>query len=85
MIVDALLGWIEAAIGFVSGMFPESDVDVFANVRLIADNLGAMNYFLPIVETLVLVVAVFALFPVFLGVTLALWVASQLRGSSSVG
>jgi len=85
VIVEALLDWMQAAITFVLGLFPTTDVDVFAYVDQVAGHLGDLNYFLPIAETIGLVVAVFALFPVFLGVTLTLWIAAQLRGSSSVG
>ena len=85
MVTEALLDFIESAVAWMVGLFPTDSTDVWTYVNAIADNLGALNYFLPISETLVLVIAVFALFPIFLGVTLALWVAAQLRGSSSVG
>jgi hypothetical protein len=85
VITETLLDMIEGCFTFVLGLFPSSSVDVFSNVNTIASNLGALNYFLPIAETVTIVVAVFALFPVFLGITLSLWVAAQLRGSSSVG
>jgi hypothetical protein len=85
MIVDALLDAALATVNFIVGMFPVSELDPFARLSEMLANLGALNYFLPIAETVAVVVAVFALFPVFLGITLSLWVVSQLRGSSSVG
>jgi hypothetical protein len=85
VVTELLLDWFEAALSFFVGLFPTTSVDVFQYVDQIASNLGALNYFLPIAETIALVIAVFALFPIFLGVTLSLWVVAQLRGSSSVG
>lgn len=87
MIIDLLFAFFEAGLNIVLLPFPNSDAadGVFGHVETIAANLGALNYFLPIAETVTVVVAVIALFPIFLGVTLSLWVAAFLRGGSSVG
>jgi len=85
VIVEWLLAMFQTVILWALAPLPSDPFDVMTHINTLGSNLGALNYFLPIVETVTLVVAVFALFPVFLGVTLALWVAAQLRGSSSVG
>lgn len=86
MIVDWILDWFVTALNWLVGLFPEDTALGWVSyVETVLDNLGALNYFLPIAETFALVVGVFALFPVFLGVTLSLWVVAQLRGSSSNG
>lgn len=85
MIIDLLLDFLEATVAFAVSPLPTSDTDPFAHLQTIVSNLGALNYFLPIAETVGIVVAVFALFPAFLGVTLVLWITAQLRGSSSAG
>jgi len=86
MVLDLILDLLESFFTLLLYPFPDSDAgEVFAYIDTIAANLGALNYFLPIAETVTVVVAVMALFPIFLGITLSLWVAAQLRGSSSVG
>lgn len=86
VIVEKILDWLQAAITWLIGLFPAGDdlgyLDHLGNTIA---NLGALNYFLPIAETVAVVIAVFALFPIFLGITLALWIVAQLRGSSSIG
>jgi hypothetical protein len=86
VIIDLLFDFFEGVLALLLYPFPNSDSgEVFAYLQTVANNLGALNYFLPIAETVAVVVAVMALFPIFLGITLGLWVAAQLRGSSSVG
>jgi hypothetical protein len=86
VITDLLLGLFQGLVSLLLAPFPSaSPGDVADYLGTVVGNLGALNYFLPIAETFALVVAVFALFPIFLGITLSLWVAAQLRGSSSVG
>lgn len=86
MILDLLFDFFEGVVSLLLLPFPNSDAgEVASYLQTVANNLGALNYFLPIAETVTVVVAVIALFPIFLGITLGLWVAAQLRGSSSVG
>lgn len=85
MILEWILDFLQAAAEWALSPLPDESGDMWQHVNTIAENLGALNYFLPIAETVALVVAVIALFPVFLGITLALWVVAQLRGSSSAG
>lgn len=86
VIFELILDAIETALTWLIGLFPGADgFSYIGHLETTLANLGALNYFLPIAETFTVVVAVFALFPVFLGVTLALWIAAQLRGSSSIG
>lgn len=79
---ETLLTWILAP--FPSAA-PGGAGDIAAPLSGTLGQLGALNYFLPIQETVTVVVAVFALFPIFLGITLTLWLSAMLRGGSSVG
>lgn len=85
MIVDIFFGMIQTIVGWIVAPFPTDSLNWLTHLSTIMSNLGAMNYFLPIAETVTVVVAIMALFPIFLGITLSLWVVAQLRGSSSVG
>lgn len=84
MIVDRLLDWLEDALVWLSEVFPQWDVPAFLdNWGLVTQNLGAMNYFLPISEVFTLVLSVFYVLPFFLGTSLILWIVSFIRGGSS--
>jgi hypothetical protein len=86
VLTDLLFGLFQTVLTGFLALFPDGEAPaVFEHLGTIRANLGALNYFLPIAETVAIVVAVFALFPVFLGITLSLWVVAQLRGSSSIG
>jgi hypothetical protein len=85
VIIEWLLDFFEAGITWVGGGLPDSPVDTFDLLAVAARNLGALNYFLPIAELFTLVVAIVAVFPLLMGVSLSLWVVAQIRGSASSG
>lgn len=85
MIVDWLLDLLQAVLNFALSPLPSWSFDLQSKVNTIADNLGALNYFLPISETVGLVVTVMVFVPVLFGVNFALWVVMALRGGSSRG
>jgi hypothetical protein len=86
VILDALFGFLDGLVRFITAPLPSADSLPFvSNLALVLDNLGALNYFLPIAETFAVVVGVLLVFPLFMGVSLTLWVFAQLRGSSARG
>lgn len=85
MIVDLLLGLIETVILWGLSPLPNHEIDFVDNLQLLVNNLGALNYFLPISETIAVVVGIMILFPVFFGVNFALWCIALIRGGSSRG
>lgn len=86
MITDAVLDFFQTGLLGILGLFPSgSNLPFVSYLTGLYGSLDDLNYFLPIVETFTLVIGVLALFPVFLGITLALWVVAQVRGSSSSG
>lgn len=85
MITELLLDLFEAVIVGAASILPSSPVNFWQHINLVAGNLGALNYFLPIAETVTLVVGVLFVFPILMGVSLSMWIIAQLRGSSSVG
>lgn len=86
MITDALLGWLEAALVWLSDLFPaDPGLPWLQHVETLMGNLGALNYFLPIAELVTVVAAVMLVFPFFAGTSLLLWCLAQLRGSSARG
>ncbi len=86
MITDALLAMLETVLSGFLSLFPNGDPLFTAEqIGNLLGSLDDLNYFLPIAETFAVVLAVMALFPIFLGVTLSLWVVAQMRGSSSRG
>lgn len=87
MITDWFLSFLQAAVSFGVSPLPASSTgdNFVSNFNIVLNNLGALNYFLPIAETFTAVVAIMFLFPIFMGVTLALWVFAQIRGSSARG
>lgn len=85
MIIEVLFDLFEAGITGLATLFPNDPVNLQQYIGIVSENLGALNYFLPIAEIFTLVVAVVVIFPLFAGVSLSLWIVAQLRGSSSVG
>lgn len=85
MIVDWLLGLFQTVVGSIGDTLPSTDADPFQYVTTVLDNLGGLNYFLPISETFTVVVGVMVVFPLFAGVSLVLWVLAFLRGGSARG
>lgn len=85
MIVDWLLNLFQTVIDGAGSLLPSWSFDLQSRVDTIASNLGALNYFLPIAETVGLVVSLLVMVPVVFGVNFALWVVMALRGGSSRG
>lgn len=85
MIVDLLMDFIQAVIEWALSPLPTHSIDWAGNLGMVINNLGSLNYFLPISETFAVVVGVMVLFPVFFGVNFALWCIALLRGGSSRG
>jgi hypothetical protein len=85
VLVDWFFDLLQAGINLITAPLPADSTNVVGYIHTITDNLAALNYFLPIGETFAIVVAILFLFPIFFGVSLALWVLAQLRGSSSRG
>lgn len=85
MIIDFLLDLIEGAFNFIIGLWPTSSfnpVDLFGGVL---QNIGALNYFLPISELVTALVGCVVIFPLFMGTTLLLYLVALIRGGSSRG
>lgn len=85
MIVEWLLDAFEAAFTFIVSLFPDSTFDPGARISAALQNIGALNYFLPIAELFVVVMAFVLLFPFFMGTTLFLWLVALIRGGSARG
>lgn len=86
MIIDLILGFLEKALTGLASLFPTTPaLDWLRYFALALDNLGALNYYLPISEMVTAFVAVMLMFPFFAGTSLLLWILAQLRGSSSRG
>lgn len=82
MIVDSLLSWVFDAFSWLVGLLPDFDID-FGGIASAWSTLGALNYFLPIAETVAVVIAAIALGPAFLLWTVTAWVAiGVFRGGS---
>jgi hypothetical protein len=85
VIIDALLGAIQSVTLWALGGLPvvsNSDAP-FSGWGLIVDNLGAMNYFLPVAELFSFVIGVSVVFPALAGVSLLVWLVALIRGGSA--
>lgn len=85
MITEALLDMIQGAASWLVGLLPVGTVDSGTGWGDLVSNLTALNYWLPIGEVAAVVIAVFALFPVVMGVSLAIWLVALIRGGSARG
>jgi len=85
MLVEWLLDMVQTVLLWAAGPLPEHQLGYLDGFAMTLSNLGALNYFLPIQETVAVVVGVLVLFPVFMGVNFALWCVALLRGGSSRG
>lgn len=83
MITDALLGFIESGITWSVGGLPLASGQPFGAWSLVVDNLGAMNYFLPVAELFAFVIGVSVVFPALAGVSLLVWLVALIRGGSA--
>lgn len=83
VIIDLLVGWIVTGFGWLVNLLPGSDIDLPV-VAAAWGQLSALNYFLPISETVSVVVAAMALGPAFLAYSLAQWITvGVIRGGAS--
>lgn len=84
MITDAILKMIETVLVWIGGLLPDWDLsEAWSGWAGFVGNITAMNYFLPLQEVWSVTVAAFLLFPLFMGVTLAVWLLAMLRGGSA--
>lgn len=82
MIIEWLLDAFEGLLVWVSTLFPESSWNPAALLGGALDVLGGVNYFFPVAELALLVVAFLILGVPFGAVTLVLWVVGLVRGAS---
>jgi hypothetical protein len=85
MIIDLLLNLIEGAFDFIIGLWPTSSfnpVELFGGVL---ENIGSLNYFLPISELVTALIGCVVIFPLFMGMTLLTWLVALIRGGSAGG
>jgi hypothetical protein len=86
VIIEWLLDFIETALVWLGGLFPDVDLSGFTSGwGLVLGYLGDLNYFLPIAEVFAVTIAVFMVFPALMGVSLVAWLIALIRGGSSRG
>ncbi len=86
MIVDKLVGWTLGLISWLLDRIPAwSPADHLPPIGTIVDSLQAPNYYLPIAELVVVMLAVIGLGPAFVTASLAFWAVALIRGGSSRG
>lgn len=85
MIIEWLLDAMEAALTWLAGLLPSSTFNPVSILSSTWGVLGDVNYFFPVAELGALVAGFLLLGVGWGGVTLAIWVWAQIRGSSGVG
>lgn len=85
VIIDILLDLIEGAFMFVIGFFPTVSFNPVTAFGGALAHVGDLNYFIPIAELAAVILAAVVVFPMFMGVTLFLWLVALIRGGNARG
>ncbi len=78
MITDALLTFIITPLSWLAGLLPTLDISGWLGWG----HVGDLDYWLPIHEMAAVMLAVLALTPAFLVMTISTWLVAFVRGAS---
>jgi len=82
-VIDTLLSWVLDLIEGVFGLLPEWHLPSLFGMQFVTRFIAALDYLVPIMDLMVAIGALFAMFPVFFAARMALFIVGLVRGGGA--